>query len=92
MAGVENRIALVTGAGRGIGEAVAKTLAERGARVMAVARSEAELKALGMDYVVADLGTAAGCSRAVEESRPGAWKAAHTDGNRFIDCGEKPAP
>jgi NAD(P)-dependent dehydrogenase (short-subunit alcohol dehydrogenase family) len=68
MAGVENRIALVTGAGRGIGEAVAKTLAERGARVMAVARSEAELKALGMDYVVADLGTAAGCSRAVEET------------------------
>ncbi len=68
MAGVKNRIALVTGAGRGIGAAVAKTLAERGARVMAVARSEDELKALGLDYVVADLGTASGCSRAVEET------------------------
>ncbi|MEJ2402556.1 MAG: SDR family NAD(P)-dependent oxidoreductase [Xanthomonadales bacterium] len=68
MAGVEGRVALVTGAGRGIGRAVAELLTARGARVMAVARSEDELRRLGLDYLVADLGTAAGCSQAVEET------------------------
>lgn len=68
MAGVKDRVALVTGAGRGIGRAAAELLAERGARVMAVARSESELAALGMDYVAADLGGAEGCVLAVEET------------------------
>ncbi len=68
MAGVEGRVALVTGAGRGIGRVTAEILAERGARVMTVARSEDELQSLGLDYVAADLGSAAGCSRAVEET------------------------
>lgn len=68
MTGVEGRVALVTGAGRGIGRVAAELLSERGARVMAVARSEEELATLGMDYVVADLGTARGCSHAVEQT------------------------
>jgi len=68
MAGVEGRVALVTGAGRGIGRVAAELLASRGARVMAVARSEKELASLGLDYAVADLGTARGCSHAVEET------------------------
>lgn len=68
MVGVKERIALVTGAGRGIGRATALLLASRGARVMGVARSESELKTLGLDYVVADLGTEEGCSIAVEET------------------------
>jgi len=65
MAGVKGRVALVTGAGRGIGLATAQLLTTRGARVMAVARSEAELVASGLAYVVADLGTADGCEQAV---------------------------
>ena len=56
MAGVEGRVALVTGAGRGIGKVTAELLVARGARVMAVSRSEEELAALGLDYVAADLG------------------------------------
>jgi NAD(P)-dependent dehydrogenase (short-subunit alcohol dehydrogenase family) len=68
MAGVEGKVALVTGAGRGIGRAAASLLSARGARVMAVARSEKELNSLGMEYLVADLGTAQGCSMAVEET------------------------
>jgi len=68
MAGVEGRVALVTGAGRGIGRSAASLLAARGARVMAVARGENELASLGLDYTVADLGTASGCSLAVEET------------------------
>jgi len=69
MPGVAGRVALVTGAGRGIGRVTAELLAARGARVMAVARSKNELQSLGLDYAVADLGTAEGCRRAVEETR-----------------------
>ncbi|MGD8578186.1 MAG: SDR family oxidoreductase [Lysobacterales bacterium] len=72
MAGVEGRVAMVTGAGRGIGKATAELLVSRGARVMAAARSETELaalgEALGLDYVVADLGTPEGCEHAVTET------------------------
>ncbi len=67
--GVEGRVALVTGAGRGIGRVAADLLASRGGRVMAVARSENELQTLGLDYVVADLGTPQGCELAVKETQ-----------------------
>lgn len=62
------RVALVTGAGRGIGRATALLLAERGARVMATARSESELATLGLEYVVADMGDPEGCATAVSET------------------------
>jgi hypothetical protein len=39
---LEGRVALVTGAGRGIGKGIARALAAAGARVMAVSRTEAE--------------------------------------------------
>ena len=68
MAGVDSRVALITGAGRGIGRVVAELLSSRGAKVMAVARSEAELATLGLEYAVADLGTPEGCEHAVAET------------------------
>jgi len=68
MAGVEGRVALVTGAGRGIGRETAELLASRGARVMGVARSEQELAKVGLEYTVADLGTVEGCELAVSET------------------------
>ncbi len=68
MAGVEGRVALITGGGRGIGRAAAELLAGRGAMVMCVARSKPELDDTGLDYVVADLGTTDGCIDAVRET------------------------
>jgi NAD(P)-dependent dehydrogenase (short-subunit alcohol dehydrogenase family) len=44
MAELQNRVALVTGAGRGIGRAIAEALAEEGAAVAVAARSQAELE------------------------------------------------
>ena len=68
MAGVKGRVALVTGAGRGIGRVTAELLAARGARVMCVARSRSELEAVGLNYIVADLGTPEGCALAIAET------------------------
>lgn len=68
MAGVERRVALVTGAGRGIGRETAELLTARGAQVMCVARSEKELLEVGLEYTVADLSTAEGCALTVEET------------------------
>lgn len=66
MAGVDGKVALVTGAGRGIGLAAARILLSRGAKVMGVSRTEAELSAADIPYVTADLGTPEGCEKAVD--------------------------
>ena len=65
---MKGRIALVTGGGRGIGREAALLLSAAGTRVMVVSRTPAELEAVGLDYVAADLGTAEGCSLAVAET------------------------
>ena len=68
MAGVDGRVALVTGGGRGIGRATAGLLASRGAQVLCVGRSQQELESTGFEYSVADLGTPEGCAKAVADT------------------------
>jgi len=65
---MDQRVALVTGGGRGIGREAALLLAAAGARVMIVSRTTEELKAVGLEHVAADLGTVEGCALAVAET------------------------
>ena len=66
---MSGRVALVTGAGRGIGRATAVALAARGARVLGVSRTESELASLGLDYVAESVATVEGCEGVVAETR-----------------------
>jgi len=68
--GLRGRSALVTGATRGIGLAIARALAAEGARVAVAARTEADVRRVAGELagvpVVADLTTAAGCEAAMD--------------------------
>jgi NAD(P)-dependent dehydrogenase (short-subunit alcohol dehydrogenase family) len=70
---VEGRVAIVTGAGRGIGRATALALAGRGARVLGVSRTEAELASLAeeapIEVLAESVATEQGCERVAAEAR-----------------------
>jgi NAD(P)-dependent dehydrogenase (short-subunit alcohol dehydrogenase family) len=70
---MEGRVAIVTGAGRGIGRATALALASRGARVLGVSRTEDELASLAgeapIEVLVESVATEEGCERVVAEAR-----------------------
>jgi len=69
---LRGRRALVTGAGRGIGRATALLLAERGAEVLGVARTQADLDALAATAPIrtfaASVADADGCARVAGEA------------------------
>jgi NAD(P)-dependent dehydrogenase (short-subunit alcohol dehydrogenase family) len=73
-----NKVALITGSGRGIGRAIAKLFAQEGASVFLSARTETELAATAKEiasasgiaaYLAADLAREADCSRVVIGAR-----------------------
>jgi NAD(P)-dependent dehydrogenase (short-subunit alcohol dehydrogenase family) len=75
---LQNKVALITGSGRGIGRAMAKLFAQEGARVFLTARTEAELSATAKEivaahgeaaYITADLTREADCQHVVAAAR-----------------------
>lgn len=75
---LENKVALITGSGRGIGRAIARLFAKEGASVFLTARTEKQLSATASEittgggrsaYASADLALETGCTRIVSACR-----------------------
>lgn len=75
---LKNKVALITGSGRGIGRAIAKLFAKEGAEVFLTARSEGQLAEVAREitadggkagYAGADLATVEGCEQVISAVR-----------------------
>jgi NAD(P)-dependent dehydrogenase (short-subunit alcohol dehydrogenase family) len=62
MTGLNGKVAIVTGAGSGLGEAIAKALASRGVKVVL-----SDIKVQGAERVAADIGNSGGTATAVQQ-------------------------
>src|SRR3989442_3819389 len=71
--GIGGRVVLVPAATKGIGLAIAQSLANEGARVAVVARTESDVKRIAQEIgglgVAADVTTEEGCKRSVDETQ-----------------------
>ena len=77
---LQDKVALVTGSGRGIGRAIARLFVAEGASVFLTARTEAELQSTSAEikgsagreaatHITADLSRADDCARVFSEAR-----------------------
>jgi len=82
--------ALVTGASKGIGYAVAKRLHGEGATVLATARTVPAVVPAGVQFVVADLVSVEGCGAIAEAVRDRLGAASITGTEYVIDGGTVP--
>jgi NAD(P)-dependent dehydrogenase (short-subunit alcohol dehydrogenase family) len=94
-----NKVALITGAGRGIGAAAAKLFALEGAIVTLVARTESELRKVAdeitaeggsADYVIADLADAKSIDQAVQTTVERHGRLDIAFNNAGVSIGHKP--
>jgi 3-hydroxybutyrate dehydrogenase len=87
------RVALVTGAGKGIGRATATLLSRLGLRVMAVSRTEEDLRALAsaaaVEFVVGSVDTSEGCDAIVHATRERLGPVDVLINNAGIDTGDE---